>query len=97
MQKIFYCEPAYGGIDVSFAKINEFLVKGYKVVSITPQHCAVSNGGNTSQGTKMAGGFVVVIEKSDEELTPQPILKKVEEPKKVVKRIVKKVVSKKEE
>ena len=54
-QKVIITDSAYD--------INEYLNKGWKVVSVTSQHVACDNGASTHIDTKMYGNFCFVIEK----------------------------------
>lgn len=62
MQKIISCYPtSKDDPEVNFNQINEYLLKGWTIVSITPQFCSNSGGGQTSYTHHVYGGFAVVI------------------------------------
>ena len=61
MQQIEFCQATESG--VSLGNVNTYLNQGYKIVSVTAQHCAITGGNSYSY--KAFGGFVVVLEKED--------------------------------
>jgi len=67
MQIIVYCEPKYTaqGI-INFSPANDLLEAGYKVISITPQHCSIATGSTFS--SKLFGGYAVLLEKADTDI-----------------------------
>jgi hypothetical protein len=62
MQKIIFCEPASKDYsEVNFNTVNNYLKEGWQIVSVTPQFCSNSGGGETSYTRDIYGGFAVVI------------------------------------
>lgn len=54
-QKFLIVESAY--------EVNDFLDKGWEVISVTPQHVAVSLTGSSYNYKTVTGKFAVVIQK----------------------------------
>lgn len=64
MQKIIFCGPvSHDYPEINFNTVNQALKDGWTVVSITPQHCSNTGGGDTSYTKDIYGGFAVLIEK----------------------------------
>jgi hypothetical protein len=67
MQKIIYCKGlSYG--EVGFDSVNSHIEHGWHVISITPQYCSNSAGGETGRVENLYGGFAVLIEKNPLEI-----------------------------
>ena len=69
MQKIIFCEPASKDYsEVNFNTVNNYLKEGWQIVSVTPQYCSNSAGGETGRVENLYGGFAVLIEKNQLEI-----------------------------
>ena len=66
-QKIFYLGPDSSfEPNVSTREVQSLLAEGWTVASVIAQHCSVAGGGQTYSSPKAYGGFIVVIEKTEE-------------------------------